>query len=76
MNNLKGLKKYTGLIKNQCTPDEITEKTLIPKELGDMIEKEVVVFVKKGWSLDKAINLGTRKAVEKWRKENADKSRS
>lgn len=56
--------------------DEITEKTLIPKELGDMIEKEVEVQLNKGLPGLRGVKEGIKTALEKWRKKNTDKSGS
>lgn len=54
---------------------KITEKTLLPKALADMVIKEVNKLSDKGYSANKAIKLGTQAAVNKWREKNADKSR-
>ncbi|GAI30061.1 unnamed protein product [marine sediment metagenome] len=52
----------------------ITEKTIIPKELAEMIEKEVWRLYQKGIVVDRAITIGTSNAVNKWRRKNAAKS--
>lgn len=46
--------------------DEITEKTVVPKELGDMIEKEVEILLNKGLGGLKAVQLGIKAALAKW----------
>lgn len=54
--------------------DEITEKTLIPKELGDMIEIEVEILLNKGLPDKKAVKLGIEAGVKRWREKHVNKS--
>lgn len=53
---------------------EITEKTLLPKELADLIQKEVDLQLCNGVPWRKAIKLGVQIATKKWRKKSTDKS--
>jgi len=54
--------------------DEITAKTMIETELGEMIEKRVYEMYKKGVGIEEAIETGTRIAEKAWKEKNADKS--
>ncbi len=55
-------------------PDRITEKSLVPKELGDMILKEVENLFNKELPSKTAVRQGIAAGIEKWRLENAHKS--
>lgn len=52
---------------------KITEKTLISKELADLIQKEVDLQLCNGVPWREAIKLGVQIATKKWKKNNANK---
>lgn len=53
--------------------DEITKKTLIPKELDDMIEKEIEIQLNKGLPGLRGVKEGIKTALEKWREKHTDR---
>ena len=55
-------------------PDKITEKTLVNKDLGRMMAKEVEELLNKGVPDKKAAQLGIDAGIKKWREKYADKS--
>lgn len=55
-------------------PGRLTKETLIPKELGDIIEREVEVLANKGSPSLSDIKLGISKALEKWEERGVNKS--
>ena len=55
-------------------PDKITEKTLVPKELGDEIVKQIEIHMEQGFDENQAVHFGIDQAIINWRKKRADKS--
>jgi ACT domain-containing protein len=47
---------------------------MLPDYLSKMIKRELFIDYKKGMSVKDAVKAGTRKAIDAWRKRNADKS--